>query len=118
MTTYKHYSIHGIGIRTVVTDTKPEPRQLWRDFSKPVSNPEQCKEEWHLLWREFCKFRRNLPPATMNGNTSPISQYEVQEICEGRFRPLTVEDLRNPNNASICDNFADEINSFLKKWVR
>ena len=102
MTTYKHYSIHGIGIRTVVTDTKPEPRQLWRDFSKPVSNPEQCKEEWHLLWREFCKFRRNLPP----------------EICEGRFRPLTVEDLRNPNNANICDNFADEINSFLKKWVR
>tara|TARA_B100001057_G_scaffold489188_1_gene574950 strand:- start:6709 stop:7080 length:372 start_codon:yes stop_codon:yes gene_type:complete len=123
MTTYQHFSIHGIGIRTVVTDSIPETRTLWKeereiDSWSSVSNPEQCEEEWYLLKKRWSAFRRTLPSDTMNGNTSPISSYEIQEICRGRFVPLTVEDLRNPNNEKICDKFADEINSFLKKWVR
>ena len=121
MTTYQHFSIHGIGIRSVVTDSTPEPRKLWReereiDSWSSVSNPAQCEEEWHALWKKWCAFRKHT--GTANGNVSPILPYEIHEICRGRFRPLTVEDLRNPNNANICDNFADEINSFLKKWVR
>ena len=126
MTTYKHYSIGWMGVRTVVTDSTPEPRKLWREEREidslcSVSNPAQCQEEWHLLWRKWCAFRRNLEKSQSSsiiGITSPISSYEIQEICRGKFRPLTVEDLRNPNNTKICDKFADEINSFLKKWVR
>ena len=126
MTTYKHYSIGWMGVRTVVTDSTPEPRKLWREEHEidslcSVSNPAQCQEEWHLLWRKWCSFRRNLEKnqtSSITGITSPISSYEIQEICRGKFRPLTVEDLRNPNNTKICDKFADEINSFLKKWVR
>ena len=123
MTTYKHYSIGWMGVRTVVTDSTPEPRKLWREEHEidslcSVSNPAQCEEEWYLLRKKWSAFRRTLQSSPITGITSPISSYEIQEICRGRFRPLTVEDLRNPNNTKICDKFADEINSFLKKWVR
>ncbi len=125
MTTYKHYSINWMGVRTVVTDSTPEPRKLWKeereiDSLSSVSNPAQCEEEWYLLKKKWSAFRSNLnsSPTPITGISSPISSYEIQEICRGRFVPLTVEDLRNPNNTKICDKFADQINSFLKKWVR
>ena len=75
MTTYQHFSIHGIGIRSVVTDSTPEPRKLWReereiDSWSSVSNPAQCEEEWHLLWKKWCAFRKHT--GTANGNVSPI----------------------------------------------
>ena len=125
MTTYKHYSIGWMGVRTIVTDSTPEPRKLWKeereiDSLSSVSNPAQCEEEWYLLRKKWSSFRSkfNSSSTPINGISSPISSYEIQEICRGRFVPLTVEDLRNPNNTKICDKFADEINSFLKKWVR
>ena len=91
MTTYQHFSIHGIGVRTVVTDSTPEPRKLWReereiDSWSSVSNPAQCEEEWHALWKKWCAFRKHT--GTANGNVSPILPYEIHEICRGRFRPL------------------------------
>jgi len=120
MTKYKNINIDnglgGIGIRFPEFDTKPEPRQLWRDYDYPVSNPQECQEDWHTLWRKWVAFRKTLPSGTQNGYVSPISWDEAHEISIGRFRPLTVEDLRNPNNTKICDKFADEINTFLKNW--
>ncbi len=124
-TTYTNRNIGPFGVRIEVDNSPIEPRPLWQDTpctSKGKFNPEKFDADYYALYSKFRKFRTSILgdtgiPPLKHGLGSPIDQYQAQEIREGRFVPLTVDDLHNESNHILCDEFATDINTFLKEWV-
>ena len=100
-TTYTNHNIGPFGVRIEVDNSPIEPRPLWDTTpctSKGRFNPEKFDADYYALFNKFRKFRHSYTGSERIGLNAPIDPYHAQEIREGRFVPLTVDDLQNKSN--------------------